>query len=159
LPLLAAHFVKKHARRIGKEMTGVDDQAMAMLIAHRWPGNVRELENVIERAVVMSDGPEIGIDLIQIGRRRTQATRLPSLNLHQNIEGIERETVRCALEMSPVKRQAARALGISPRALAHYLAKYPALRQAASNPQPAGKSGVQPDAQYTADTSSCEITL
>jgi transcriptional regulator with GAF, ATPase, and Fis domain len=45
--------------------------------------------------------------------------------LRQNVEWIERETIRRALEMSTVKRQAARIMGISPRALAYYLAKYP----------------------------------
>jgi transcriptional regulator with GAF, ATPase, and Fis domain len=50
-----------------------------------------------------------------------------SLTLRQNVEWIERETIRRALEMTTVKRQAARLLGISPRALSHYLAKYPTL--------------------------------
>ena len=57
-----------------------------------------------------------------------------SLKLHQNIEWIERETIRRALEMSTVKRQAARLLGISPRALSHYLAKYPFLEQGKGHP-------------------------
>ena len=52
-----------------------------------------------------------------------------SLQLHQNVEWIERETIRRALAMSPLKRQAARLLGISPRALSHYLNKYPLLQQ------------------------------
>ena len=54
-----------------------------------------------------------------------QAPGALSLKLHPNVEWIERETIRRALERSTVKRQAARLLGISPRALSYYLAKYP----------------------------------
>jgi transcriptional regulator with GAF, ATPase, and Fis domain len=59
-----------------------------------------------------------------------------SLKLHQNMEWIERETIRRALEMSPLKRQAARLLGISPRALSHYLTKYPFLEQSRGHSAP-----------------------
>ena len=55
-----------------------------------------------------------------------QTSGMPSLKLRQNVEWIERETIRRALEVSPVKRHAARLMGISPRALSYYLAKYPA---------------------------------
>ena len=51
---------------------------------------------------------------------------MPSLRLRQNVEWIERETLHRALKVSPLKRQAARLMGISPRALSYYLAKYPA---------------------------------
>ena len=51
---------------------------------------------------------------------------MPSLRLRQNVEWIERETIRRALKVSPLKRQAARLMGISPRSLSYYLAKYPA---------------------------------
>jgi transcriptional regulator with GAF, ATPase, and Fis domain len=57
----------------------------------------------------------------------TRSSVVPSLKLRENIEWIERETIRQALEMSPAKKQAARLMGISPRALSHYLGKYPSL--------------------------------
>lgn len=157
VPLLTAHFVEKHARRIGKVMTGVDDGAIARLMAHRWPGNIRELENVIERAVVLSEGPRIVADAIVIGRRRTQSAPLPSLNLHQNIEWIERETIRRALETSSVKRHAARALGITPRALAYYLGKYPALRGRDSSTREAGDADILPGDERLVGTPTCEL--
>jgi NtrC-family two-component system response regulator AlgB len=56
---LAVHFLGRHAQRIGKAVTHLDDEAVEALIAHDWPGNIRELENVIERAVVLADGPAI----------------------------------------------------------------------------------------------------
>src|SRR5262249_10612259 len=99
IPLLAAHFMEKHGRRIGKLMAGVDDQAMSRLVRYPWPGNVRELENAIERAVVLSGGPWIMEDAILLGRARPRSAEVPSLNLRQNVEWIERETIRRALEM------------------------------------------------------------
>src|SRR5262249_34325693 len=59
IPLLAEHFVDKHAARCGKAIGGLSGDAMAALMDHHWPGNVRELENTIERAVVLSSGPTI----------------------------------------------------------------------------------------------------
>jgi transcriptional regulator with PAS, ATPase and Fis domain len=129
IPLLVTHFVDKHASRIGRSIEGVDEQAMADLTRHPWPGNIRELENVIERAVILSASSRITRDAIVLGDARGRAVGVPSLNLRQNVEWIERETIRRALELSAVKRQAARAMGITPRALAYYLNKYPTLNE------------------------------
>jgi len=153
VPALAVYFVAKHAARMGRPIAVVDDRAVARLVEHQWPGNVRELENVIERALVLSAGPRIGADAILLGAPRASSSRIPSLNLRGNVEWIERETIRRALDISPVKRQAARAMGITPRALAYYLSKYPGLSQrgarhtrksdseASSCPAPAGALG------------------
>jgi transcriptional regulator with GAF, ATPase, and Fis domain len=59
---LAVYFLGHHARRIGKAVTHLDDGAIEALTAYDWPGNIRELENVIERAVVLSDGPALTRD-------------------------------------------------------------------------------------------------
>src|SRR5262249_19487461 len=59
VPLLANHFMRKYADANGKEITGLTDEVLAMLLRHRWPGNVRELENAMERAVVLSDEPTL----------------------------------------------------------------------------------------------------
>jgi DNA-binding NtrC family response regulator len=56
---LAVHFLGRHAQRIGKAVTHIDDEAVEALVAYDWPGNIRELENAIERAVVLADGPAI----------------------------------------------------------------------------------------------------
>jgi DNA-binding NtrC family response regulator len=52
IPLLAYHFLRKYARRAGRDVRKVSDEAMRVLRSHDWPGNVRELENAIEHAVV-----------------------------------------------------------------------------------------------------------
>jgi len=55
IPLLAHHFLRKYAQANGKEVSGISDEVLAMLLRHPWQGNVRELENAMERAVVLSD--------------------------------------------------------------------------------------------------------
>jgi transcriptional regulator with GAF, ATPase, and Fis domain len=62
VPLLCRHFALKHARRLGKDIREVDPAALEALAAYPWPGNARELEHVIERAVVLSPGPVLGLD-------------------------------------------------------------------------------------------------
>ena len=59
IPELALHFLHVYAGRCGKAVEHIDDDAMAILKSYRWPGNIRELENVIERAVVVAEGPII----------------------------------------------------------------------------------------------------
>src|SRR6202163_4479543 len=126
IPALVEHFVKKHAQRIGRRIERIDDGALAALQQYDWPGNVRELENTIERAVVLSTGPVLTIRSISVmGATTPQATGLPSLKLRQNIEWVERETIRRAIENAGgVKKEAAELMGISQRALSYYLAKY-----------------------------------
>jgi transcriptional regulator with GAF, ATPase, and Fis domain len=144
IPLLTEHFVEKHAHRIGKAIAGLDERAMSRLLEYTWPGNIRELENAIERAVVLATGTWITGESIVLGRTRQRSATIPSLNLRQNVEWIERETIRRALEMSVVKRHAARAMGITPRALAYYLNKYPALNeQPRFEPPPIAESALQ----------------
>jgi DNA-binding NtrC family response regulator len=126
IPALVEHFVQKHSQRIGRRIERMEDGVLTGLLQYDWPGNVRELENTIERAVVLSPGPVIGSRAISvIGATTPQATTLPTLKLRQNIEWVERETIRRALESaSGVKKDAAELMGISQRALSYYLAKY-----------------------------------
>src|SRR6202040_4051605 len=126
IPALVEHFVRKHAQRTGRRIERIDDGALAALEQYDWPGNVRELENTIERAVVLSEGPIIPTSGISVlGAVSQQVTGLPSLKLRQNIEWVERETIRRALDNARgVKKDAAELMGISQRALSYYLAKY-----------------------------------
>lgn len=59
IPLLANHFVAKYSREFNRETAQISPDAMRLLTVHDWPGNVRELENIIERAVVLSENPII----------------------------------------------------------------------------------------------------
>jgi two-component system response regulator AtoC len=64
VPLLVAHFIARANQRLGLTVGGASAEALRALQAYRWPGNVRELENVIERAVVLAEGAELGVDLL-----------------------------------------------------------------------------------------------
>ena len=126
IPVLIEHFVTKHRQRTGKRVDAVDDEVVKALQRYDWPGNVRELENSIERAVVLATGPVLTPESVSLlGASSASANGLPSLRLHQNLEWVERETIRRALEQSGgVKKDAAEVMGISQRALSYYLAKY-----------------------------------
>ena len=62
IPLLAAHFLDKHAKQLGREFVGFTNEAMDVLRRYNYPGNVRELENIVERAAVLSKSPTIGVE-------------------------------------------------------------------------------------------------
>jgi DNA-binding NtrC family response regulator len=61
IPLLAMHFLQKHAGRQGKSITGISGDMMTALMRHDFPGNVRELENLIERAVTLGSSRELQV--------------------------------------------------------------------------------------------------
>jgi transcriptional regulator with GAF, ATPase, and Fis domain len=126
IPVLVDHFVEKHRQRTGKRIDSIAPDATEALQRYDWPGNVRELENTIERAVVLATQPTLTAASISlVGATPVQNTGLPSLRLHQNLEWVERETIRRALDQSGgVKKDAAELMGISQRALSYYLAKY-----------------------------------
>ena len=82
---LAVYFLNLHSQRTGKLVTHIDPEAVEALVAYDWPGNIRELENVLERAVVLADGPAVMFDdlpqeLRQPVRRRLRP-RLPAPSL------------------------------------------------------------------------------
>jgi two-component system response regulator HydG len=59
IPLLATHFLEKHAGALRKDLSGFETDALRALTGYPWPGNVRELENAVERAVAVAKGPKI----------------------------------------------------------------------------------------------------
>jgi DNA-binding NtrC family response regulator len=126
IPLLVDHFVRRYAGAAGKPIDGVEPSVMSELVRYHWPGNVRELENTIERAVVLATGSRLTRETVWLmGAAVPHVSGLPSLGLHQNLEWAERETIRRALERAGgIKKEAAELMGISQRALSHYLLKH-----------------------------------
>jgi DNA-binding NtrC family response regulator len=61
IPMLAYRFALRAARDVGREISAIDSEAMQLLQGYLWPGNVRELEHAIERAVILSAGPALGV--------------------------------------------------------------------------------------------------
>ncbi len=64
IPLLVEFFIDRFAQENNRSVRSISPEALRALLEYSWPGNVRELENVVERAVVLSSGPTIGIDLL-----------------------------------------------------------------------------------------------
>jgi two-component system response regulator AtoC len=80
LPVLSQHFCAKFARTMGTRPAGISGEALARLREYSWPGNVRELENIIERAMILARGSELGPNHLDFGRRaqHTPAAGTPS---------------------------------------------------------------------------------
>jgi two-component system response regulator AtoC len=62
IPLLAEWFLRKYAAQHGKDVTAFQPDAIKALVDFSWPGNVRELQHVVERAVILTQGPQISVD-------------------------------------------------------------------------------------------------
>jgi DNA-binding NtrC family response regulator len=121
IPALAMHFLRRHATRYRKPLTGFDAGAMQMMLAHAWPGNIRELDHAIERAVLLAQGEQLRA--VDLGLRATSsaAPRLEDLPL----EDVEKMLIQKSLARyeGNVSR-AAQALGLSRSALYRRIASY-----------------------------------
>ncbi len=103
IPLLVEFFLKRYAEENERPPQRIATEALRLLLNHAWPGNVRELENVIERAVVLSSGTGIGVDLLPdlISGRGTPFPVLdhrPDASLFDILEQCERHIVSDMLE-------------------------------------------------------------
>jgi NtrC-family two-component system response regulator AlgB len=109
---LAEHLLHFFARQASKMLTGFTTEARAALTRYPWPGNVRELRNAIERAVILSSGPLIGVaDLpAQIGS--PPLTRTVEIGAAVTLEQLEAEHIRRVLAATPTMEKAASLLGI-----------------------------------------------
>ncbi len=130
IPLLVDHFIAKLRKRTNSGVGGVEAKAMDRLSSYAWPGNVRELENVIERALLLADGPTIDagdLPAMNAGDIVSRPDDLPEggKNLNEVVEGIEEKLLRQALERAGgVKAEAARLLGLKSSAFYYKLEKY-----------------------------------
>jgi NtrC-family two-component system response regulator AlgB len=113
---LAEHLLRFFARQIGKSMTGLTGEAWAALERHPWPGNLRELRNVIERALILAAGPEVGLcDLpAQLG---APPARRVEIGGAVTLDDLEAEHIRRVLASSSSLDDAAQTLGIDPSTL------------------------------------------
>ncbi|HEU4404566.1 MAG TPA: sigma-54 dependent transcriptional regulator [Polyangiaceae bacterium] len=120
---LAEHFLRRYAGENGKALGGFTREARARIAEYAWPGNVRELENAVERAVVMSEGPEVGAgDLPSVlTSARAGAVRIPGSTMAE----IERHAIVSTLEaVGGSTTKAARVLGLSVRTIQYRLREY-----------------------------------
>ncbi|HEV8509664.1 MAG TPA: sigma-54 dependent transcriptional regulator [Gemmatimonadales bacterium] len=131
IPLLADHFRQLFALEFKKKVERLDPAALEALAAWRWPGNVRELRNVIERAMIFTDGPVLTqSDLPSLGQLDAGRHRSPGANTFElpkglNLAAAEREYIRRTLEETDGDIQrAAELLGISRKNLWEKRKKY-----------------------------------
>src|SRR5438093_2993169 len=118
---LANNFLRMHAKRYRKEFGGFDETTRERLMAHSFPGNVRELDHVIERAVLMSTGPQIKARDLGLSTGGGDARGLEEMSL----EEVEAYLIKKALARAGGNaRQAAEALGLSRSAFYRRLQQY-----------------------------------
>ena len=121
ISLLAAHFLRQHAGRYRKQITGFDETAIKALLAHPWPGNVRELDHAVERAALMAQGEAIRAADLGLRSGREGPPRLEEMSL----EEVEALLIKKALaRFSGNVSHAANALGLSRSALYRRLQRY-----------------------------------
>ncbi len=134
IPLLVEGFIRRYAVEAKKGVRRISPSAMDLLISYPWPGNVRELENVIERAVLFSEGEVIGEELLpqevclQGEAIRLQVPDAP-LCLKEAVEKMSQEVEKGLIERAlgrtgGNRSAAARLLGISRRALLYKMKTY-----------------------------------
>jgi len=137
IPLLAANFLRRFNREIGKEVLGFSAAAMAAMQRYHWPGNVRELENAVERAVVLCRRPQIELEDLpetiaaagqpdpSSGGADGNGEADRPLPLAQALEGPERRIIEQALKRNGWNRQAtARELNINRTTLYKKMRRY-----------------------------------
>jgi two-component system response regulator AtoC len=123
IPALSEFFIKRFSNELKKRVDSIEPEALKVMMRHHWPGNIRELENVIERAVLLTDGNAVTLNDLQIGEQtstqpgeRSSVVKIPPTGIP--LEEIERQAVTEALRMSNwIQKDAADLLGISPRVM------------------------------------------
>jgi DNA-binding NtrC family response regulator len=143
IPLLIQHLLDRSAKKLGKNIVGIDSEAKATLMAYSWPGNVRQLENVVENMVILAQGdrltmadipPDIApamrassaaasTALVHVGPN-TPSTAITNLG-GVNLADLEKQAIEKTLEMVQGNReQAAKILGIGERTLYRKIKEY-----------------------------------
>ena len=120
IALLAEYLINRYAKKAGKKFRAIASEASELFHKYHWPGNIRELQNVIERAVVLCDGPIFSIDETWL-RREPSSTLQPGISPGTTATGSERELIEAALaethgQVSGASGAASK-LGISRQAL------------------------------------------
>src|SRR5687768_10878158 len=127
IPVLAEHFLQRIAAARGDATKRLHSSAVEALQEYQWPGNVRELENALERAVILSTGDTIGVELLpeRVTERRAEPLVSPRTPANPTLEAVERAYIMWVLQSEGGnKSRAAEVLGIDPSTLYRKLSRY-----------------------------------
>ncbi|WP_432405184.1 sigma-54-dependent transcriptional regulator [Wukongibacter sp. M2B1] len=128
IPLLVEHFIKKYNETLNKNIKSVSPEALQLLKTYNYKGNIRELENILERAVILTDKDIIDIydlpgQVISDDNVKISDDKL-IVSIYETLESIEEKVIKKALEKCDNKRKTAKVLGISERTLWNKIKKY-----------------------------------
>jgi DNA-binding NtrC family response regulator len=127
IPLLVSHFVRRYNHEFRKRIQGLSPEALDALCAYRWPGNVRELQNVVERSIVLVEGPVVGVDdlPLELSVGASGAARAETMPLNEASDRFERQIVLRTLDrVDGNVSEAARILGLHRNSLKAKLARW-----------------------------------
>jgi two-component system response regulator PilR (NtrC family) len=132
IPLLAQHFLAKYGDENHKQGLELTPEAISLMMEYDWPGNVRELENAIERAVVLTGGTRIGVELIPDHVRKGPGFNVPKvvvppegISFKDVITDFEKRLIESTLEAAGgVQKRAAELLHIKPTTLNEMIKRY-----------------------------------
>ena len=116
ISLLAEYFCRQYAMAHKKEIHGLSPGYLSSLVSYAWPGNVRELQNVVERSLVLADGPKLTVSDLpgELKGLSVTTSQLPKGNFQEAVRAFKRELIRAALRLHHGnKLQAAKELQIS----------------------------------------------
>jgi formate hydrogenlyase transcriptional activator len=134
---LARFFVSRYARSLGKKITDISEAATQKLLSYSWPGNIRELQNVIERALILANGPILDLESDLMGVSASPALHEPPLTIAevsnadqssvQTLQEVERAHILAVLQQThgviEGSNGAAKTLGMHPNTLRHRMEK------------------------------------
>src|SRR5580700_4818310 len=99
IPLLVDYFIDRFGKKAGKKFRRIDKRTLKLFQAYSWPGNIRELQNVIERAVILSDGDTFSVDETWLKQEPRQVPS-PTVALNSALQRQEKEMIEAALAES-----------------------------------------------------------
>ncbi|HET6515088.1 MAG TPA: sigma-54 dependent transcriptional regulator [Thermodesulfovibrionales bacterium] len=114
--ILAKHFVEKYANEIGKSVKFIDDSALKILVDYPWPGNVRELQNIIERAVLITESNTIFREHLPEGMKVRDSFVAAAFNTVLSIEDYTKEFI-LRFQSAYTEQKLADMLGITRKSL------------------------------------------
>lgn len=128
IPGLVNFFIEKYNKEFGKRVKGTSDSVLKALIEYHWPGNIRQLESIIERAVLISDTPVIGLNDIRSELKLPQDKGVLDFEIPDegiNFEELEKELIKKAMhKANNVAAKAARLLGMTYKTFWYRLEKF-----------------------------------